>query len=174
MSVNGTHGFEREKNIHRQNQMKPWRDTGLKTRNDHLCKKLSSIYIPLIHPNIHGGSQTYKCITTTYLSNGLLTHYLQSQLGVSMLHLRNRIRGKKRYKYCSVSCTDDRFVSLDLCLFRVSFGFVCVCFFFLSQSRESHWRTLYDWQTATVLQKSSFVFYWRNKVTSILEALGVR
>ncbi len=33
---------------------------------------------------LYSGSQTYKYITTTYLSNGPLTLYLQSQLGVSM------------------------------------------------------------------------------------------
>ncbi len=31
---------------------------------------------------LYGGSQTYKCITATYLSNGPLALYLQSQLGV--------------------------------------------------------------------------------------------
>ncbi len=32
---------------------------------------------------LYSGSQTNKCITATYLSNGPLTLYLQSQLGVS-------------------------------------------------------------------------------------------
>ncbi len=36
---------------------------------------------------LYGGSQTYKCITATYLSNEPLTLYLQFQLGVSMVHL---------------------------------------------------------------------------------------
>uniref|UniRef100_A0A8C1YJQ8 Regulator of G protein signaling 12a n=1 Tax=Cyprinus carpio TaxID=7962 RepID=A0A8C1YJQ8_CYPCA len=31
---------------------------------------------------LYGGSQNYKCITATYRSNGPLTRYLQSQLGV--------------------------------------------------------------------------------------------
>ncbi len=39
---------------------------------------------------LYSGSQTYKYITTTYLSTGPLILYLQSQLGVSMVHLRNR------------------------------------------------------------------------------------
>ncbi len=38
---------------------------------------------------LYGRSQTYKCVTATYLSNGPLTLYLQSQLGVSMVHLRD-------------------------------------------------------------------------------------
>ncbi len=116
---------------------------------------------------LYGGSRTYKCIITTYLSNGPLALYRQSQLGVSMVHLtdswRNarrrrvtcrllckraqdswtvrRIRGKKRYKYCSVSCTNRSFrVFRPQCIVtshRFSFGFVCVCFF-LSQICENH------------------------------------
>ncbi len=49
MSVNGTHGFERKENIHRQNQIKPcssWRYTEvLRHETIGLCKKLNSIYI---------------------------------------------------------------------------------------------------------------------------------
>ncbi len=30
----------------------------------------------------------------------------------------------------------------------------CLCMFFFSQSRESHWLQLYDWQTATVWVKN--------------------
>ncbi len=133
---------------------------------------------------LYGGSQTYKCINATYLSNGPLTLYLQSQLGESMVHafisLRSAvkqeedapragcceraqdswtvrcIRGKKQYKYGSVSCTDRLFVSLDLSVSSRDAGFnlvlsVYVCF---SQSRESHWLPLYNWQTATVWVKN--------------------
>ncbi len=57
------------------------------------------LYLPLIRHTVQlsffllcGGSQTYKCITATYLSNGPLKLYLQSQLGVAMVHLRDRWR----------------------------------------------------------------------------------
>ncbi len=63
------------------------------------------------------------------------------------------IKGKKLYKYCSVSCRDQLFrVLRPQCTVTsrsVSFGFVGVCFFY-SQSRGSHWLPLYDWQTGTV------------------------
>ncbi len=52
MSVNGTHGFERQKNIHRQNQIKPcgsWRYIEvLRHETIGLCKKLNSIDIIFI------------------------------------------------------------------------------------------------------------------------------
>ncbi len=63
---------------------------------------------------LYGGSQTYECINTTYLSNGPLALYLQSQLGVSMSHLRDSDRlqrfgvkkeGVKNLRLCSTEET---------------------------------------------------------------------
>ncbi len=86
---------------------------GLKTRNDRSVQETEQYlycFLPLIHRTVqlswalhttagawrvffffllYGGSQTYKCITATYLSNEPLTFYLQSQLVVSMVDLRD-------------------------------------------------------------------------------------
>ncbi len=149
----GPTALREKKNIHRQNQIKPfgsWRYIEvLRHETIGLCKKLNSIYIaflPLIHRTVqlswalhttagawhvfffffllYCGSQTYKCITATYLSNRPLTLLIEIVYRMSMVHLRDRpavvwiardswtgrrIRGKKLYKYCSVSCTDRLF-----------------------------------------------------------------
>ncbi len=84
---------------------------GLKTRIDLSVQETECIYIgffftsdPLHCPTVlstfttagalrvvvfllYCGSQIYKCITATYLSNEPLTLYLQAQLGVSMVHI---------------------------------------------------------------------------------------
>ncbi len=59
MSVNGTHGFESQKYIHRQNQIKPcgsWQiHWGLKTRNNRSVQETEHyLYhlLPLIHRNV--------------------------------------------------------------------------------------------------------------------------
>ncbi len=112
MPVNGHQIFESNKNMHRQILIKPcgsWLYIDvLRHETIGLCEKRNSIYIifylwstamsncpELVHTTaaaflLYGGSQSYKCITATYLSNGTMTHYLQSQLGVSVVHLRDR------------------------------------------------------------------------------------
>ncbi len=124
-------------------------------------------FLPLIHRNVHwacsqqrvfffllyGRSQTYKCITATYLSNGPLTLYLQSQLGVSMVNTNN-INNINTVQFLAQT---DCFVSLDLNVSSRAAGFnlvLSVYVFFFSQSRGSHWLPLYDWQTATVWVKN--------------------
>ncbi len=96
---------------------------------------------------LYSGSQTYKYITTTYLSTGPLILYLQSQLGVSMVHLRDR---------------------WQQCTYKLH-GLIwfCLCMFFFSQSRESHWLPLYDWQTAMVWLKGSNDFSKNNIILCI-------
>ncbi len=92
--------------------------------------------------------QKDKCITATYRSNGPLTLYLQSQLGV---WTGRRIRGKNYINAVQFLAQTDHFVSLDLNVSsRATKLFVLsVYVFFLSQSREYHWLTLNDWQTTT-------------------------
>ncbi len=57
-------------------------------------------------------------------------------------------------KYCLVSCTDRLFrVWRPQCIVtshRFNLVLSVYVFCFVSQSRGSHWLTLYDWQTATV------------------------
>ncbi len=128
---------------------------------------------------LYGGSQTYKCITATYFSNGPLT--LLIEIVDRMVHLRAAvkqeeeeedasragccersqdswtvrwIRGKKQYKYCSVSCTDRSFNVFTPQCYRHEPQGLSVYAFLVSQSRGSHWLPLYDWQTATVWVKN--------------------
>ncbi len=137
----GLTALSEKKNIHRQNQIKPccllvtihW---GLKKRNDRSVQENEQylcFFLPLITVLsafttagvrcvifflLYGRSQTYKCITTTYLSNGSLTLYLQSQLGVSMIQdswTVQLIRGKKKnINTVLFLAQTDRFVSIDL------------------------------------------------------------
>ncbi len=110
MAVNGTHGFESQKNKHRQNQIKPcglwWYIEVLRHETIGLCKKLNS-----------------TCII----------FYLWS---TAMSNCPERVHNSRhvtRDSSTSVSCTDRSFrVFRTQCIVtscRVKFGFVCVCFF---------------------------------------------
>ncbi len=105
MAVNGTHGFERKKTYTDKTKLNPAaRDDTLRSKDTKrsVCARNRTVYnfLPLNHYTLqlperihnsrrvtllYGESQTYKCITATYVSNGPLTLYLQSQLGVSMV-----------------------------------------------------------------------------------------
>ncbi len=114
MAVNGTHGFERKKTYTDKTKWNPRLVTihwSLRHENDLSVQETEQYlysFLPSDPPHcptvlsafttagtwlvfffflLYGGLQAYKCITATYLSNGPLTLYLQSQLGVSMVHL---------------------------------------------------------------------------------------
>ncbi len=111
MAVNGTHGFERKKTYTDKTKLNPAaRDDTLRSKDTKqlVCARNWTVFILFLTSDLphcptvlstfttagawrvffffllYGGSQTYKCITATYLSNGPLKLYLQSQLGVSM------------------------------------------------------------------------------------------
>ncbi len=71
-------------------------------------------------------------------------------------HTRNRSLPRMRLLCQSMLTrnTPDVVNALRTAVHYGRFGFVCVCCFD-SQSRESHWLTLYDWQTAAVWVKKS-------------------
>ncbi len=80
---------------------------------------------------LYGGSQSYKCITATYLSNGPLTLLIEIVDRVS-------IRGKKKNDINTVEflAQTDRFMSLDLNVSSPAAGFnlvLSVYVFFLSK-----------------------------------------
>ncbi len=137
MAVNGTHGFERQTNIHRQNQIKPcglWRYIEvLRHETIGLCKKVNSIHI------IFFLCPTVNSVTVTY-THGRCCERAQDSWTLQW------IRAKNWYKYCLLSCTDRSF--------RVLRPQCIVMSLFDSQSRGSHWLPLYDWQTATVWVKN--------------------
>ncbi len=128
---------------------------GLKTRTIGLCKKLNSIYVVFYLwsaarsncPELVHTTAGVWCIffllygiTTTYLSNGPLTLLIEI-VDRSIQFLAQT----------------DRFVSKDLNVLSRAAGFnlvLSVYVFFFSQSREYHWLTLYDWQTAAVWVKN--------------------
>ncbi len=118
MSVNGTHNFERKKKTYTdKTKLNPAaRDDSLRSKDMKrlVCTRNGTVFISLFtsdpphgqtvlslftqHP-VHdasssscfcGGSRTYKCITTTYLSNGPLTLLIEIVDRVSMVHLRDR------------------------------------------------------------------------------------
>ncbi len=67
------------------------------------------------------------------------------------------IRGKNYINTVQFLAQTDGLVFLDLNVSSRAAGFnlvLSVYVFFVSQSRESHWLPLYDWQTATVWVKN--------------------
>ncbi len=97
-----SHGIEVERALHIHSphlQFLPARDLNLQPFNH----KFDSLTIrPRLPPkgivdlygaDLYSRLQTYKCITATYLPNGPLPLYLQSQLGVSMVHFRDTVGG---------------------------------------------------------------------------------
>ncbi len=107
---------------------------GLKTRNDRSVLETEQYlycFLPLIHRLVqlswarshnsrriffllYGGSQTYKCITAPYLSNGPLTLLTEIVDRVSMVHLRDRWRS---YNVIDCHYMTDRLQRFELKIF---------------------------------------------------------
>ncbi len=157
-----------KKNIHRQNQIKPcgsWRYIEvLRHETIGLCKKLNSIYRIFYLTKQSVGARNWTVFISFFTTSSVHNSRCVTRLLLLALrriadrktrrrrtrvthqllwtHSVRWIRGKKWYKYCSVSCTDDRFVSLGLNVSSRAAGFnlvLSVYVFFDSQSRESHW-----------------------------------
>ncbi len=185
MAVNGTHCFEREKTYTDKTKLNPAaRDDTLRSKDTKrsVCARNWTVFISFFTSDpphcptvlsavttagawhvfflLYGESQTNKCITATYLSNGPLTLSTISirRVGIRTVGQCSGSEVKNDINTVRFLAQTNRFVSLDLNVSSRAAGFnlvlsVYVCFFF-SQSLESHWLPLYDWQTATVWVKN--------------------